>query len=728
MASIWNMGASSGSSSSISPKLNSTESHGTAKHNPFGSINEVDFASFTLVSVIVIVILLLLENFLKYMERLSKKWEYQGLLEKTVKELMILGIISFLSFVELPHKYEKYYHSFEVCHFIVLFIGLTIVAHSFFLVLNSFRLSFRLNVFRRTSSEMLIEKFDELKSTPFRRFCFLYSSNFAPFPKFREAMEFKIIEKYFIYSHGLPYGFNFAEYLARYFKHYVVRIVEIPWFSWLLLASVFLLNYARMRLFKDTNYNPCPKEDQEAHSRSCPRQVVGDAVMFGVVDIGYSLLLYFASSVYFKRLVAAAIQAGKEQAEAEAMAPNTGNDNGNNDGNDDKGLDLDVDHVADPCEGEGGHAMHYPPQSSLHIGENSLPTSDSGIKGSGRGSGIGSHRSLHRSDSLMAVRGRAMTTAECRAEFKAALEQMIDDEKKYKRKLVEEDFENDWGVATAAADRHLSPRSPSRRRKSKIVIGADGKSFFPEVQEDDDDVDPVVTRRKRRKSKTSGVAGPPPVRERRNSLLMYKEKLGRNNMQRRSSQSSEEGGEGLDLERIRDETMQHVSSLTRLFSSGRKADGDGDDDGSKTGRQGGAGTASYKANDEEKEKEEEDNNHNNNRSDHNDMDSEIASLFMFASPKAFFYAMEFGTLLQCVYSALWATNFLPYALKLGDSSSRAQWIVAVTIPPIVTYMIHRQVPWLILLRFLFFFVCFFSTLLSPLLVLLFLSVDFRHHI
>lgn len=270
----------------------------------FGVIGHLDFTYFSVISTGVILVLLLLERIVKFLQRMADKHGYDLLMAKTVNELMVLGIISFITTIITSQLSLSYYQkdpgylSFEFYHLTILFIGFAFVLQAFLLVRFASLLSVRLARYRRISSESLIGKFGELSDGMCgRALLFLHAPFLLPFPKCREAMEYKILERFFIKMYDMPYEFDFSVYVSAFFKRYVIELVEVPAISWLLIEIVFIVYLA------GTKYTIWPLFPHES-----PESLLCSGLMFAAGNIFYLSLMYMVSSRYMSNLMMQALK------------------------------------------------------------------------------------------------------------------------------------------------------------------------------------------------------------------------------------------------------------------------------------------------------------------------------------------------------------------------------------------------------------------------------------
>jgi hypothetical protein len=203
----------------------------------------------------VIAFIVVIEKLLNIAEKYSKKYGYNRLFQKIYKELMIMGFISFvIMLVSQKAVYKSiWFHAFEVVHIVIFFIAFFFVIQALGLIIFSILRGRRLSKFAQMSSQQIVKKFDQsTKSTDIDfppaqwsliNYFFFYAPSSFRFPRVREAMEYKILETFFIRIHFLPTEFNFSKYLNESYKLYVMELVEVPPALLTLLMVIVVFNY-----------------------------------------------------------------------------------------------------------------------------------------------------------------------------------------------------------------------------------------------------------------------------------------------------------------------------------------------------------------------------------------------------------------------------------------------------------------------------------------------------
>jgi hypothetical protein len=103
----------------------------------FDQIIYVDSTKATLLFVIIVVALILLEEVLFWLQRKANVNGYGELVEKLLKEMTIMGILTFATFLaqEGATLETEWYHAFHFAHILLLFIAIMFVAQALGLVI-----------------------------------------------------------------------------------------------------------------------------------------------------------------------------------------------------------------------------------------------------------------------------------------------------------------------------------------------------------------------------------------------------------------------------------------------------------------------------------------------------------------------------------------------------------------------------------------------------------------
>ena len=145
------------------------------------------------------------------------------LFERLKKELMMMGIISFGVFLFTISQTEStsssLYISFELAHIIFFFMALAFIVQAFFLTLYANSAGKKFIHIMRTTPESLLLEYEKMLTNGNKSWWFHQSSSLLPhYPGFRADIEFRIIERLFIYQHKLSPEFSFAAYVNALFR------------------------------------------------------------------------------------------------------------------------------------------------------------------------------------------------------------------------------------------------------------------------------------------------------------------------------------------------------------------------------------------------------------------------------------------------------------------------------------------------------------------------------
>ena len=152
----------------------------------------------------------------KFLERQAEILGYMDVYSKLKEELMILGIISFVTSTQTNSSWLL---AFEVTHYILLFMAIGFICQAVFLVRRAVVEGRHFAIAVRTSSKDLISQFESLSKSPIRLWMFKMSLSYFPFPiRIKQYAEYKIAERCFLSKHNLPKRFQFAKYMSVMFK------------------------------------------------------------------------------------------------------------------------------------------------------------------------------------------------------------------------------------------------------------------------------------------------------------------------------------------------------------------------------------------------------------------------------------------------------------------------------------------------------------------------------
>jgi hypothetical protein len=240
------------------------------------------------------------------------KYGYKLLIQKLYREFMILGFISFGTYIiddQLSYdENNPWYKAFHFAHIVILFIALSfIVQAALFIVLISTRNKL-LRHYGSSCSSYLLKQYHQLADSYHHRKRWLdcwrysffhYGPCLVPYPQLRENIEFKIIQQFFIYTYNLPMEFNFGSYSGETLKHYVIQLVHVRPITWLLLAGLVGVNYLRLYCLDGSVQDDICHHDV----KKCLDYMLLYALLC-ITAISLSLIgLLIASEIYYRRLI-----------------------------------------------------------------------------------------------------------------------------------------------------------------------------------------------------------------------------------------------------------------------------------------------------------------------------------------------------------------------------------------------------------------------------------------
>jgi hypothetical protein len=163
---------------------------------------------------------------------------------------------------------------------VLLFVGINFVLESVLLViLIEGRNKALLRHDNSSSEQLLLEYLDLQKSGGIMKTLFDYGLVSIPLPELREKIEYKIIQEYFVRSYNLPAEFKFANYLCTLLKSFVFSLIEVRPISWLVIACLVVLNYARIKII-DPVYESAVCEKFSTHFHYQPSHHYGKMSFF----------------------------------------------------------------------------------------------------------------------------------------------------------------------------------------------------------------------------------------------------------------------------------------------------------------------------------------------------------------------------------------------------------------------------------------------------------------
>ena len=216
----------------------------------FGIVSTIESKYGTITFIGFLIFLVCLEHGFENLEHMAEDNGVSMLFEKLKKELMMMGIISFVVFIFTTaggQANKLLYHSFEMTHVIVLFMALAFICQAFFIVSYASTAGKRYLNALRTSSMKLLRMYKKCRFDPKQWWYFHHGSSMLPaHPSFRTDIEFRIIERLFTFQHKLSADFNFANYVNMLFMQYTAELSEVTPVGWFMLACLVAINYLRI--------------------------------------------------------------------------------------------------------------------------------------------------------------------------------------------------------------------------------------------------------------------------------------------------------------------------------------------------------------------------------------------------------------------------------------------------------------------------------------------------
>lgn len=222
----------------------------------FGNVGELNASVTVQCFVYLVFFIMFFDAFVGVLEYfLQGSPLYHRMIQTIYKELMLMGIVSFIITMILALESYKNTHSeagtkwikgIEFAHILLFFLTFFFVGHALFLMRKSIvsRAYYR-TTFSQGVSTVLSEAPNIMKN-PIEYFLF----KFHLFPAIgtKDRMELWLMHELFRDTYWLPHDFNFADYLSGCFDQYILKTIDRSFFTWIVLISLSVLNYARISL------------------------------------------------------------------------------------------------------------------------------------------------------------------------------------------------------------------------------------------------------------------------------------------------------------------------------------------------------------------------------------------------------------------------------------------------------------------------------------------------
>ena len=237
------------------------EGHRRLEERPvFGMAGELDINILGQVFLALISFIVVMDFMLHELGEYAKIFGLKTLYEMLKKELTMLGIISFLTFLYIDISMEinntpgMYFFSFETMHIVLLFMAFAFIGQALLLLHFAVREGEKFLISHRISAKDLVALYDDMKITnPFRALYFHYAPSWMPtITSFRGDIENKIIEMHFRHIHDLDDNFPYAHYMSKLFQQYIPEVAEVKPLSWFILALLSCVNWIRAAIWPET--------------------------------------------------------------------------------------------------------------------------------------------------------------------------------------------------------------------------------------------------------------------------------------------------------------------------------------------------------------------------------------------------------------------------------------------------------------------------------------------
>jgi len=203
------------------------------------------------------------------------------IVNKVYKELMILGLISYVLFCirqanALSNLSETWLTSFEFCHTLLFFVGIAFAGVSVIvcvIVVRAEKTWERIEDPDQINMEIVARQITIPKNSITRLFMSLMSEG--------EAVHYMLLKHIFISRHRLPSSFEFKTYVQMVMLANVDALLDIEMSSWLVMGAVTLAGYAA------TSLSPDYIDTQTAEHYPVPTLYV---IVYMFIGIGMSLV------------------------------------------------------------------------------------------------------------------------------------------------------------------------------------------------------------------------------------------------------------------------------------------------------------------------------------------------------------------------------------------------------------------------------------------------------
>jgi hypothetical protein len=232
----------------------------------FGSVAHLD-VQVTLISFISVILFIVVfdvgTGIMEYFLEGSKL--YGKMIQMIYKELMLMGLVSFIVIIteaaqttKLSHSAEgqAWFKAVDFSHILLFFVTFFFVAHAFYLMRASIvsGRKYKFDFAERITE--LIESIETVKKSRFQSY--LYNFDFLPLSSVRDRVEFRLLHILFRDAYCLPEDFNFAYYLNGCYDRHALKTINRSFATWAILILLAVLNF--IRISADIGFRSCTAE------------------------------------------------------------------------------------------------------------------------------------------------------------------------------------------------------------------------------------------------------------------------------------------------------------------------------------------------------------------------------------------------------------------------------------------------------------------------------------
>ena len=272
----------------------------------FGLMGTLNSQAGVIVFVLLLVYLIMLGEGFERLEVWAQENDVFELIDKLKEELMMMGILSFTIFIYIEaaggvsissgSKVYNYYLAFEMSHVILLFITIAFIFQGAYLLSYAIKQGKSYLKSKRISAEDLVEEITLLqKEKPWQYWLFHHLPWWFPVNQpIRKRVEVKIIERLFLQYQKRDEDFRFGHYISKLFQAYIGELGNVSNRSWLVIAALVVLNYARIVALDGTwNQADYCHDEIEGAAEGHRRLGGGGSVACAIYLYGYALFIAF---------------------------------------------------------------------------------------------------------------------------------------------------------------------------------------------------------------------------------------------------------------------------------------------------------------------------------------------------------------------------------------------------------------------------------------------------